>query len=180
MYGARAVLNQVVQKYPEERVSLHVIWLPMVPGDDEEAARSTGEMYAGHAVHQYYDAERDVGRAYHRDVFPDCAQAALSVTPDDHPLREALTEWSAATPGERPLWDAVLFYPPGAEWGTRAPRPAAWSKQVGFFGGNPGDVTGLFFRNDCKQPPVESDWHREISQAMESPAVASGERGSIP
>lgn len=165
MYGARAVLKEVVEAYPRERVSVLVVWMPMVPGDDEQSARSTGMMYAGHGVRQYYDAERKIGTAYHRDVFPDCISEALSVMPKDHPLFPTLRDW-AELPADRPLWDAVLFYQPGVEWIDVAPRPTGWSKQVGFVGPDSGDVTGIFFRNDCSEPTVDSDWFREVRQAM--------------
>jgi hypothetical protein len=160
------VLKEIAEAYPAGAVSLHVVWMPMVPGDDARAARETGSMFAGFRVHQYYDGERAVGLAFHREVFPHCLREIVAATPDDHPMHDQLGEWLASSPNDRPLWDAVLYFPKGAEWTSRAPRPVRWSKQVGFMGGDAGDVTGVFLKNDCHQPPVDSDWHREVRRAM--------------
>jgi len=166
VYGARAVLKQVAEGFPQREVSVHVVWMPMVPGDDEPAARTTGRMFAGLDVRQYYDGGRVVGSAFRRDVFPNCASDALSVMPEEHPLYAQLREWATPPRAEGPLWDAVLFYPPGVEWGDQTPVPRFWSKQVAYLGENAGGVTGVFFRNDCKAAPVDSDWHREVREAM--------------
>ncbi|MGH8675719.1 MAG: hypothetical protein ACREVG_15590 [Burkholderiales bacterium] len=172
------MLNEVVDKYPQDQVSLHVVWLPMVFGDDESAAKSTGKMYGRDRVHQYYDGARLVGLAYRGEVFSNCLQDALSVMPKDHPLYAQLSE--CATTSEVPLWDAVLFYPPGVEWKEQVPQPAAWSKQVGFIGPDAGEITGMFFRNDCKQLPTDSDWHDEVRNGMktlEQPGKRAGSQG---
>lgn len=160
------MLKEIAEKYSEDEVSVHVVWMPMVPGDDEQAARSSAKMYGGHAVHQYYDAQRIVGLAYRAEVFANCLRDAIGVMPKDHPLYADLTEWASTPRGEGPLWDAVLFYPPSVEWREEMPRPAAWSKQVGFFGSDAGPITGMFFRNSCTEPPTESDWHVEVRNAM--------------
>jgi hypothetical protein len=160
------VLREVVEKYPQDQVSVHVIWLPMVLGDDEAAARSTGKLYRHGRVQQYYDGDRVVGLAYVRDVFPHCLEDALSVMPKDHPLYAPMSERSSTARGSGPLWDAVLFYPAGVEWKDRAPAPAAWSKQVGFVGPEAAPLTGSFFRNDCKMSPTDSDWHDEVWNGM--------------
>jgi len=160
------VLREVAEKYSPHQVAVYVVWLPMVPGDDERAASSTGRMYARQQVRQYYDGERIVGLSYHRDVFPTCLKDAISVMPKDHPLHAQLSEWAETSPAEVPLWDAVLFYPPDVEWSDRTPQPVAWSKQVAFFGPDSGEITGTFFRNDCKGSPIDSDWRSEVHDAM--------------
>lgn len=123
-------------------------------------------MYGRDRVHQYYDGARVVGLAYRLEVFPNCLQDALSVMPKDHPLYAQLSARATDSRGEDPLWDAVLFYPPGVEWKEHVPNTTAWSKQVGFIGPGAGKVTGVFFHNDCKQPPTDSDWHDEVRNAM--------------
>jgi len=170
------VLKEIAEKYSQDEVSVHVVWLPMVSGDDERAARSTGRMYAAHPVHQYYDGQRSVGLSYRREVFTNCLNDALSVMPQDHPLYAELNEWASTPRGNGPLWDAVLFYPPGIEWDDHMPRPAAWSKQVAFFEGATGDVTGTFFRDDCKAPPVDSDWNVEVQRGLR--AVKTNDKSS--
>lgn len=168
------MLKEIAEKYSQDEVSVHVVWLPMVSGDDERAARSTGRMYAAHPVHQYYDGQRSVGLSYRREVFTNCLNDALSVMPQDHPLYAELNEWASTPRGIGPLWDAVLFYPPGIEWDDHIPRPAAWSKQVAFFEGGTGDITGTFFRYDCKSPPVDSDWNVEVRRGLRAVQTVDG------
>lgn len=160
------MLNEVAEKFGADAVAIHVVWMPMLPGDDEDVARSSATLYAGDEVHQYYDPERLVGFAYRRDVFAECLAEEFAVTPRAHPLYETLRERSSPNAQQRPLWDAVLFYPPGVEWAEHAPVPTRWSKQVGFLGAEAGQVTGIFFHNDCNEPPANSDWHDELRKAM--------------
>lgn len=174
------MLKEVVEKYPQDQVSVHVVWMPMVPGDDEQAARSTGEMYAKRGVHQYYDDEHILGLAYRSELFANCLRDILTVMPSDHPMYAEISEWASSSHSEGPLWDAVLFYPPGVEWTERMPRPVAWSKQVGFFGSDAGDVTGVFFQNDCKQLPVDSDWRRQVREAMPALIATTNRNVSTP
>ncbi len=185
------MLKEIVEALPDDAVSIHVVWLPMLPGDSREAALATGAMFAGRPVHQYYDARRVVGLAYSRDVFPTCLRDVIRATPEDHPFHAVLAEWAEHRRDEGPLWDAVLFYPAGVEWQDKAPAPALWSKQVAFFvpsadgigavcrsgaaddasdgddaGGSGEQITGTFFHNDCNQPPVDSDWFLEVRRAI--------------
>lgn len=162
------MLKEIAEKYSADDVSVHVVWMPMVPGDDERAARSSGRMYGSHPVHQYYDGGRTIGLAYRREAFTNCLTDALSVMPKDNPLYAELSEWATTSRGDGPLWDAVLFYPQGVEWADRMLQPVAWSKQVAFFEGSTNDVTGTFFRDDCKSPPVDSDWHEEVRRGLRS------------
>jgi len=171
------VLKEVVEAHPNTSLSVHVVWMPMVPGDSREAARRTGAMFPANRVTQYYDGERLAGAAYTRDVFANCLTDALQATPKDHPLHEQLEAWSQAGRSVGPLWDAVLFYPPGVQWRDQAPNPRHWSKQVMFFGDAAGTRTGTFFRNDCKQPPEDSDWFREVRNAMHA-LLARDNRGT--
>lgn len=160
------MLKEVIEAHPDATLSVHIVWLPMVPGDSEEAARKTAAMFTDARVRQYYDANRMTGLACTREAFPSCLKDALANMPHDHPMRKMLVEWLETGSGDGPMWDAVLFYPKGVEWTERMPAPVTWSKQVGFFGADAGDVTGTFFRNDCRKPPVDSDWHVQVRQAM--------------
>lgn len=167
MYGARAVLKNAVRKYGGRDVDVHVVWLPMVEGDNETAARKTGAMFPANRARQYFDADRAVGLAMSREAFAGCLDQALSGLPEDHPLYPQLHEWSRIPQDEKPLWDAVLFYPQGDTWEEKAPIPLYWSKQVGFYEGRNDGVTGTFFKNDCRVPPVDSDWFDEVEEQLE-------------
>ena len=68
---------------------------------------------------------------------------------------------------DRALWDAVLFFEPGAEWRDRPPVPTRWINQTDFYGEQAaGKPTGEFFRDDCRNPPIESDWFIQVGEAM--------------
>lgn len=172
MHGARAVLKEIAKKYPGETISIHLVWLPMVCGDDERTARRIGASFPPH-VHQYYDSERASGLAFTNDAFSGCLDRAIQATPRDHPLHNDLVDW-AASRESGPLWDVVLCFGRGTTWTDRAPPPLFWSKQVAFFGNAAGVSSGTFFRNDCGQPPVDSDWFHEVRLAVQSLLDPSG------
>lgn len=162
MHGARAALQGIVTEQPGADLALFVIWMPMVDTDSEDAAKHAATLFAADArVRQFYDPERRLGLALRAELFSHCLEDSLSVLPDDHPLRPHVQAWSEGPP--QALWDAALFYSAGATWNELAPAPVGWAKQVGFIGERgPGEKTGLFFRNDCKSLPVETDWLDEI------------------
>ena len=158
----------MLEAFPDSELDVSVVWLKMLPTDTPRAAARTGRMFAGSRVRQFYDPARIVGTTYMRDVFPNCIHDALQATPLDHPMRSDLEEWARGPAGESPLWDAVLFYPSGVEWGSTAPQPLLWAKQVGFFPENDdGQPTGIFWHHVCKSAPVDSDWQWEVRDAMQ-------------
>jgi hypothetical protein len=180
VYGARAVLKEIVETYSADAVIVHIVWVLMVEGDSESEVKEAARQFDGAQVHQYFDKETSVGLAYYRDVFPNCVNELLAVTPKEHPMYASLEEWNDSKE-PRPVWDAVFYYPAGVRWAEKVPAPQRWSKQVGFFGGAPAEaevpaadgaatepqtrITGLFFRNDCAHPPAESDWYLEVREA---------------
>lgn len=174
------MLKEVVEAHADAALSVHVVWMPMVPGDSREAAQQTGSMFPPDRVHQYYDADHLAGEAYVRDAFASCLADAFKSTPEDHPLHAQLEAWSKSGRPAGPLWDAVLFYPPGLEWADKAPTPQYWSKQVMFFGADAGTITGTFFHNDCKHPPADSDWFREVKSAITKLLSSTDASGSRP
>jgi len=120
-----------------------------------------------------------VGRTYMAEVFRECLDKVLQSTPKDHRLYAEMEAWSQHDEGDWVLWDAVLYYPAGVEWREHVPQPVMSSKQIGFVGGQ-GDETGVFLHNDCNQPPVDSDWRREVRQAMATLPTAGDTRGNAP
>lgn len=165
MHGARAVLKEIVESFPDAKLRVFVVWMPMVPGDSPDAARRTGAMYPTR-VHQFYDPECDLGRTFGAQVFDrNCLRAALRATPRDHPLHERLERWTRDS-AERMVWDAVLYYPAGVEWKSGPPSPVYWSKQIGYGGPPREGVTGTFFHDDCASPPVDTDWFPEVRRSI--------------
>ena len=152
--------KEIVENPATDGVAVYVIWMPMVFGDSQAAAQSAGQMFAARRVSQYYDPHRRLGRACTSEAFRDCLRDALRATPRDNATYETI-EAASNSPDDHPLWDAVLYYPPGVEWHDRLPMPSRWSKQVEFFGGQ-AEITGRFYRDDCAGPPADSSWRREV------------------
>ena len=162
---------------PDANIAVELVWIPMWPTDSMRNARKAARRLDDARIRHYYDGQFRLGLAYMRDVFPDCIRDAISVLPERDPLRQKLEE-TLARPGnpELALWDAALGYRAGVRWDDRIPMPAYWSKQIGFWGpGKPGEPSGSFWRNDCKQLPTDSDWAVELRNLMN----AIGINGSI-
>lgn len=167
MYGARAVQKQINEAYPHASLAVHIIWLPMIPTDDERSAREAARMFTDARVTQYYDPKRLSGLAYMQEAFSNCLREALAATPKDHPVHDDMEAWARESDEPGALWDAALFYDQGITWNQRAPAPTLWSKQVGYFGCEASaGVTGTFFKNECAKPPVDSDWNHQIREAL--------------
>lgn len=115
----------------------------------------------------FYDGGRLLGLAYMEHVFPDCVADALDALPADHFLRPVLEARVQENSDPHPLWVAALLYPSTATWNEPPPRPARWSKQVGFI---PGDeqtpAAGIFFRDTCRAVPVDSSWDAQIADLI--------------
>jgi len=141
----------------------------MVENDSEAAAREAAKMFKDSRVRQFYDPRRAIGLAYVRGPFKDCLDQALDALPPDHSLRPHLE--SAVTEPiskRRALWDALLAYGSRVRWNEEPPMPARWTKQMGFQGpGSTDQPNAIFWRDDCRQLPVESDWHDEVRRLLD-------------
>ena len=139
----------------------------MLAGDNEAEAVHMARTLGSSRARHFYDSQRRAGIAFVGDHFREEAREALAAFPPEHPFHKRLDRWAAASPGETPLWDAVLFFPPGVEWGSTSPRPGWWSKQIGFSGEDQGHKpTGQFLRNHVKDGPLASDWFDEAREGM--------------
>src|SRR5438552_1469083 len=106
----------------------------MLPSDNESETGGLARSLASGRAQHFYDPQRRVGIAFVEDYFHDEIGEALAALPSGHPLRERLARWTTAPASEMPLWDAVMFFAPGAEWHAKSPRPDWWTKQIGFYG----------------------------------------------
>jgi hypothetical protein len=161
------VQKEIVNATRNSDVRVYFVWLPMLPSDNEaEATGMARSLASRHALH-FYDPQRRVGIEFVEDQFHDETRGALAALPQGNPFRKRLARWAAAPPSESPLWDAVMFFPPGVEWNSTSPRPDWWTKQIGFSGeGERDKPTGQFLRNHIKDGPVESDWFVEAREGM--------------
>lgn len=83
-----------------DALDVHVVWLPMLAGDDEDGARTIAASFAGTRVQRWWDPGRALGRALGQDL------------------------------GLRPpaiAWDVYLVYPAGARLGD---PPLDWTHQL--------------------------------------------------
>lgn len=158
--------KEVLDAAPAADLSVTIVWLPMLDGDDAARARRAARMFDDPRVRQFYDPQRVTSLTFAREVFPTCLLELLQTVPKNDPIYDPLRE-HATDPTPQPLWDAVLFFRPGAQWEARAPTPARWTKQFAFYGSNaPGKPTARFVRDDCKSPPVDSDWFLEVRRGF--------------
>lgn len=158
-----------MQAHPDLEIGVHVVWVPMLAGDSEAAARTIRAMFNDPRVRQYWDPNRLVGTTYAKHVFPTFwtdLQAALNANlPSDHWWhRPSKDRKNAETQLER-LWDITFLYREGAAWDKQPPKPASMVTQVFFYGETENGPTGMFSR-EFAEAPVESDWTAELSRAM--------------
>jgi hypothetical protein len=160
------VQKEIVEAGQSSDVRVYFVWVPMVEGDNErEAVRMERRLGASGSRH-FYDPKRRTGLAYVEEHFQDELRQSQAALPEKHPLRQRLTEWAATAP-ERMLWDAVLFFAPGAEWNTKIPQANWWTRQINFQGpGERRQPPSQFLRNHLKDGPVDSDWFAEARAAL--------------
>ena len=98
----QAVVQQLFEKFDHKNLRGLITWLPMLEGDDAEAARRQSELVQESRVSKGWDAQRRIG-----DLF-------------------------AQTLGLRSTaWDVYLLYPPGVRWDdAEPPEPAFWMHQL--------------------------------------------------
>jgi len=84
-------------------VVVSVVWLPMLPGDGEGAARAATAFIPDARACHYFDPDREAGRA-------------LASRMGGH---------------GQIAWDIYLFFPPGVTWEDKAPLPIDWVHQLG-------------------------------------------------
>ena len=105
--GASAIQTAVLDAIGEPALRAYVAWVPILPDDNEPAAReSCGLVTDARAAH-FWDEQR---------VLPDTFASVLGL------------------PEGWPAWDVYLAYPPGVTWPDsieNAPAPAFWHHQLG-------------------------------------------------
>src|SRR5881397_3125768 len=105
---------------------VYFVWLPMLPGDTQNEATGMARAFDARRSRQFYDPNRLAGIAFAEEHFHGDVREALAALPENHPFRKRLARWAAAPASQNPLWDAVLFFAPGAEWSEKSPRPDWW------------------------------------------------------
>lgn len=111
------VAGEILAKVPDALLSVHTVWMPVLQGDDEAAARKSRALLSDPRVKHYWTPVRDLGMAYGKVV---------------------------RLPGSRELaWDIYFAYRPGVTWEDAPPEPDGWVHQLGRDDAHLGDGSGL-------------------------------------
>jgi hypothetical protein len=102
LLGTRAVHEVLIQDHSNAKISLSFVWINMLKGDSEEAARHSAEIIGDQRVQQFYDPNRLLGKAIAKSIHPQGSVA----------------------------WDMYLFYSEGIEWTEQPPIPFDWAHQL--------------------------------------------------
>lgn len=171
IYGAEAVRKEITDRYPIDLVQTISIWIPMLPTDNEQAARNSASIFPPEGIPQFYDSRQKVGWAYSRGTFADFINRARKSLPDGHYLTE---HFDNPQMRERPQWDLYMLYAPGVRWDGSPPVPTHWIRHCGRIDGQ----KSTFWVDSPDVPPHEGnlfDAMREMAErAMgNSPIQAS-------
>lgn len=97
-YGAREVRKAIIDDPKAASIPTIVAWIPMLDGDERDAAVQMTTTYSDKAIPQFWDADKLLGKEVSRSLGMGDAQ---------------------------PVWDIYLFYPPDAEWTDAGLPPPA-------------------------------------------------------
>jgi hypothetical protein len=100
--GAREVLEKVLRRIPDERLSVLVVWEPILWTDSEVTARLATRHLRDPRARQYWAPDLTLGEAFQRPI-------SLS---------------------SEPAWDVYLLYEPGVQWTADPPRPTDFMHQL--------------------------------------------------
>ena len=175
--GAEAVRKELVDRYGPERLSAIVVWIPMIPSDNERAARASATIFpVGRAV-QFYDGKQEFGLAYTRGTFAGFIARARKSLPDGHRLAVAIDEHGEAA---RAQWDVYMLYAPGVRWDAASggatsapPMPTHWIKHSGRMQGE----ESTYWVDSPDTPPREGDLFeamREMGEVVNGESVSAG------
>ena len=96
--------RSILDLFPDEEISLMVVWMRMYEADSLDAAENASELFrSDDRVVQFYDPEKMIGLAIAKGLGAEEDEVA---------------------------WDVYLFYDGGARWGDRPPEPLAWAHQL--------------------------------------------------
>jgi len=165
VHAANAIYAEAVEAYPDEDLSVLVIWEPMLGSDNEAAARETARIFDDPRVHQFWDADRLSGIAYSTEVFPQRLQQIAHAMPADHFMKERFKGLADRSPEAVPMWDFALFYPAGVRWTDTPPASDAFIRQLAIYK-TPDGMSATILTDDFTKAPVQSDWYDEVRREM--------------
>ncbi|MEE8458482.1 MAG: PDZ domain-containing protein [Phycisphaerales bacterium] len=165
IHAANAIFAEAVEAYPDEDLSVLVIWEPMLGSDNEAAARDSATIFDDPRVHQFWDADRLSGITYSTEVYPERLRQIADAMPPDHFLKDHCVRNADASPGQVPMWDFAVFYPAGGEWTETPPASSGFIRQLAIFK-TPQGTSATLLTDDFTRPPFKSDWYDEVRREM--------------
>jgi hypothetical protein len=103
VFGAKSIRASILEAYPDADLRVSIVWIDMLPTDNEAAAQRSAAIFDDPRVKQFHDPDRAAGLAI--------ADGLLFA-------------------GAGPAWDIYLYYDLDAEWTNRPPKPAEWFHQL--------------------------------------------------
>ena len=96
----------ILESFPKADISVSVVWIEMLPGDNLAAAEKMAQTIPDRRVRHFHDprASRRAGHAFAKGVLAE---------------------------GAGPACDIYLFYDKESEWKDQPPKPADWMHQLG-------------------------------------------------
>ncbi len=164
--GAEAVEEEIAARYPASQVPAIIVWIPMLPSDNEKAARASATIFQPHRASQFYDSRQSVGWSYARETFAGFHERARRSLPDGHWLTEALDGRAEL---EQPQWDLYMLYAPGVRWeeGQGPPLPSHWIRHMGR---KEDGATSTYWQDTPESGPREGGLYAAI-RAMADQAI---------
>ena len=108
------VSDNVLSKIPGDGLAVHVVWTPVLPSDNYEAATRADHLVPDERATFYWDGVQDLGLAYGRAI--------------------------ELPRGRQLAWDIYFVYGPEVEWGETVPLPTEWNHQLGMDDRHLGDA----------------------------------------
>jgi hypothetical protein len=97
-----SVRKGILERFPDARIDVEIVWVDILPTDDAAAAQGAARLFDGDArVSQFHDPELATSAAFVDGLIA-------------HP----------------PAWDMYLFFAPGETWRGPLPRPVDWMHQL--------------------------------------------------
>jgi hypothetical protein len=62
--GARAVLEGILKPFPDADLSVLLVWIAMMRGDNPEAAQKASGKFSDDRITQFFDPKQTAGKAF--------------------------------------------------------------------------------------------------------------------
>lgn len=170
--GAEVVEKEITARYAASQVAAMIVWIPMLPTDNELAARGSATIFPpppNERVTQFYDAQQTLGTRYAQQTFAGLYERARKSLTDDHWLATALDD---RIEQKRPQWDLYMLYAPGVRWeesNDAPPMPTHWIRHLGRRG-DASSSTSTYWQDTPESGPREGDLYEAI-RAMADQAI---------